>query len=111
MTCSEDDLITTLEAKLAERDVKVEELRKGRDYARSLEYLLQWRGIEPGEECPQCSGSGYRVYGSTATWRGGVGGQTMTADVCDKCWGSGRLQAWPSHRHALTTEETPHAQE
>lgn len=60
---------------------------------------LYWRGIEPGCECKECGGSGTKAYGSTATWRGGVGGQTITSDVCDKCWGSGESdRPWPSHR-------------
>ena len=48
--------------------------------------------------CAECGGSGYRLYASTATWRGGIGGQAMTTDVCDKCWGSGdATKPWPSH--------------
>ncbi|VVB53302.1 Uncharacterised protein [uncultured archaeon] len=39
--------------------------------------------------CPKCQGWGSKTYSSTATWRGGIGGQVMTTDVCDKCWGSG----------------------
>lgn len=49
--------------------------------------LLRWRGIE--EICKMCGGSGVRVYGSTATWRGGIGGAAITPDQCDRCWGSG----------------------
>ncbi len=51
------------------------------------EYMLELRGIE--EACETCRGSGVRAYGSTATWRGGIGGCSMTQDVCDSCWGSG----------------------
>ncbi len=43
-----------------------------------------------GVVCHWCGGFGHRGYGSTATWRGGVGGQVVTQDVCDKCWGTGR---------------------
>lgn len=39
--------------------------------------------------CQGCQGAGERVYGSTATWRGGIGGAAMTLGVCDTCWGSG----------------------
>jgi hypothetical protein len=39
--------------------------------------------------CKLCTGTGVRTYGSTATWRGGIGGQAMTPGVCDCCWGSG----------------------
>jgi hypothetical protein len=43
-----------------------------------------------GVACARCDGNGYCAYGSTSTWRGGTGGQAITADVCDECWGSGR---------------------
>lgn len=55
--------------------------------------------IEEGDFCPECNGSGYKTYGSTATWRGGIGGQAMTTSVCDQCWGSGsKSNPWPSWR-------------
>jgi len=58
--------------------------------------------IDPEDFCEACGGSGYQTYGSTATWRGGVGGQSMTTDVCCECWGSGdKHRPWPSHRHAI----------
>lgn len=44
-------------------------------------------GAEP---CEACRGLGVRGYGSTSTWMGGPGGQILTQDTCDKCWGSGR---------------------
>ena len=50
-------------------------------------HMLQLRGVDV--PCVACRGSGVRVYGSTATWRGGIGGAAMTQDVCDRCWGSG----------------------
>lgn len=49
--------------------------------------FLDWRRVE--EPCAVCDGSGVRSYASTATWRGGMGGASITADVCDACWGSG----------------------
>lgn len=49
--------------------------------------VLSMRGVE--DPCPECQGMGVRSYGSTATWRGGMGGQMITNDVCDRCWGSG----------------------
>jgi len=55
-----------------------------------LTKFLEWRGIE--EMCGACTGAGKRMYGSTSTWRGGVGGCMMTVGVCDKCWGSGCLK-------------------
>lgn len=55
--------------------------------------------IIEGDFCLECNGSGYKLYGSTATWRGGIGGQAMTTSVCDKCWGSGsKSKPWPSWR-------------
>lgn len=49
--------------------------------------FLQWRGVE--DPCLKCDGAGIRLYSSTATWRGGIGGAMMTNDVCDSCWGTG----------------------
>lgn len=49
--------------------------------------FLSWRGVET--PCPKCHGAGGRMYPSTSTWRGGVGGQSFTRGVCDACWGSG----------------------
>lgn len=61
------------------------------------EALAQARGIE--RVCLGCGGTGHKAYGSTSTWRGGVGGQQITSGVCDKCWGSGDADVtWPSHR-------------
>lgn len=58
-----------------------------------------WRGIDQKYLCPDCGGSGTKAYPSTATWHGGVGGMTITTDVCDRCWGSGdRAKPWPSRR-------------
>lgn len=49
--------------------------------------FLAWRGVDA--PCRHCQGAGVRMYGSTATWRGGMGGQGFTRDVCSACWGSG----------------------
>jgi len=43
-----------------------------------------------GVACPRCNGFGVKTYGSTAVWTGGVGAQSLTEAVCDKCWGTGR---------------------
>jgi len=43
----------------------------------------------PIRVCTRCGGYGERAYPSTSTYRGGIGGQMITQDVCDKCWGSG----------------------
>jgi rubredoxin len=59
------------------------------------EKFLVWRDIDPDDACPECGGTGKKTYGSTATWVGGVGGQTMTSGHCDGCWGSGsRRSPW-----------------
>ena len=70
------------------------------DFEDFRERVLSWRDIDsPTEACSRCGGAGGRTYASTATWRGGIGGQSLTWDVCDSCWGSGRSdRAWPSHR-------------
>ena len=84
-------------------------MQRGRKFPGPLEpadhdRFLDWRGIEV--PCPECKGSGRTVYGSTATWRGGVGGCSMTADVCDACWGSGdKAKPWTDLRK-LRDEET-----
>lgn len=46
--------------------------------------------IFAGHGCTACGGQGSRAYGSTSSWRGGIGGQSITSDVCDRCWGTGR---------------------
>lgn len=62
------------------------------------EYMIMQRGIR-GTICPRCSGTGTVLYGSTAIWRGGIGGRAMTTGPCNKCWGSGEKdRPWPSHR-------------
>jgi hypothetical protein len=61
----------------------------------AFEHFLECRNIET--PCTTCSGLGVRTYGSTAAWMGGMGGQTITSGVCDKCWGSGdKHRSWPS---------------
>lgn len=75
------------------------ELRETRDSIN--ERLMEWRGLEAERVCRKCGGSGKVAYGSTATWRGGIGGQAITVDVCDRCWGSGdSAKVWPSWRKA-----------
>lgn len=66
-------------------------------YEELQQACLDWRGIE--YPCKECGGTGTKAYGSTSTWRGGVGGQMITGGPCDKCWGSGdEHRHWPSHR-------------
>jgi len=40
-------------------------------------------------KCRKCGGTGKRGYANTSTWRHGIGGQVMTEDICDYCWGTG----------------------
>lgn len=77
-----------------------------RQEERSVERLLDWRGIEKQEDiCPKCRGGGKVTYGSTAAWHGGAGGQTVTTSVCDSCWGSGdKTKAFPNWRKIYTVE-------
>lgn len=53
----------------------------------ALQDFLEARGVET--PCSECGGFGRRTYSSTSTWGGGIGGQAMTDDVCDHCWGTG----------------------
>lgn len=66
--------------------------------------LIEERGVR--DVCNDCDGLGTKSYGSTATWRGGVGGQAFTTDVCNKCWGSGDSgRKWPSHSEIQSLRE------
>lgn len=51
------------------------------------DWLAMVRDIDT--PCEGCRGTGVQTYGSTATWRGGVGGQMLTTAVCNRCWGTG----------------------
>lgn len=60
------------------------------DYDEAWRDLLRQRGIRNEDDaCEQCAGLGTKMYGNTSGWRRGIGGQAMSVDVCDKCWGSG----------------------
>lgn len=66
------------------------ELKEAKDKAQRFDsYFIN----DPGDVCKKCGGVGRRGYASTATWRGGVGGQMLTEDVCNECWGSGKKSA------------------
>ena len=54
---------------------------------RCFKEFLAYRGIET--PCIRCGGLGVRGYGDTSTWRRSIGGQMITNDICDHCWGSG----------------------
>ena len=90
---SDESYLTAL---LAENSRLLERVRKLQDERdRMYDDMLLWRGInrEGGDTpCKVCGGSGVRAYGNTATWRGGIGGQMITSDICDRCWGSGNAE-------------------
>jgi len=49
--------------------------------------------------CPKCNGRGKIVYSNTSTYMHGIGGQALTEDLCEVCWGSGRKdQIWTNVR-------------
>ena len=57
--------------------------------------MLQLRSIELDDVCKICMGYGTRRYSNTSTWRGGMGGASITTGICDQCWGSGdRVHEW-----------------
>ncbi len=72
-----------------------------------LERALRWRGVNPSHVCPECEGSGQRIYGNTTTWVGGIGGQVMTHDVCDECWGTGDLSRPGINLRKMLQDESP----
>jgi len=64
-----------------------------------IQRMLAWRALKIENVCPDCDGSGKKTYGNTTTFHGGIGGQALTTDVCDKCWGSGDKESpWPDWR-------------
>jgi len=81
----------------AERDALKAELAERKD--RHYFDVLELRGLSPERACEKCRGFGITMYASTATWRGGIGGQALTQDVCCQCWGSGDAKRpWKSWR-------------
>ncbi len=49
--------------------------------------------------CERCGGRGSRCYPDTSTWIRSYGGQAITNDVCDLCWGSGdEVNKWTDLR-------------
>lgn len=59
------------------------------DYSKYYDWMRSMRGVRT--PCGSCDGFGNKMYASTSTWRRGIGGQALTWDVCDSCWGSGDL--------------------
>lgn len=95
-------------ARLQGYDEVRRELAEATDPDNRHRAMLDWRGVSV--PCPRCTGSGQCLYGSTATWRGGIGGQAMTWDVCDACWGSGDAERQGAdlrvlHAHAASAHK------
>jgi len=97
-----------IDARLRERDAQiarlsaqVEQERQRRDALLGGEACEAYRNVQT--PCKSCGGWGVVTYSSTATWRGGIGGQAMTPGVCDRCWGSGdEHRKWASWRELDT---------
>lgn len=90
---SEESELTALLAENSRLKEHVQKLQDRRD--RAYDDMLLWRGIDRvcgDAPCKMCGGAGVRAYGNTTTWRGGIGGQMITSDICDKCWGSGNAE-------------------
>ena len=68
------------------------------DRAEYFKDFIEMRGVQT--PCKRCQGLGTIVYGSTATWHGGIGGAAMTNGICNHCWGSG-----DEHHHWLNLRE------
>ena len=61
--------------------------------------MAAYRGVERNAMCPECNATGVKMYSSTAVWRGGIGGQSITSAACDHCWGSGdKFRPWTDLR-------------
>jgi len=54
------------------------------------ERMLSLRSIQTWDVCPQCGGSGNKIYASSSTYMEGIGGAALTEDTCDECWGTGK---------------------
>lgn len=85
-----EEQIHKLESYLDCIKTTLESCGPGQAFIEEVRELLGFSHIISGVACPECEGSGYKVYGSTAGWAGGIGGQAITTGVCDCCWGSGR---------------------
>ena len=76
---------------------RIVELEKIKDELHDKVFrILSILGIYPdfGDiVCNGCDGIGKKVYANTSTYLKGIGGQSMTDDICDECWGSGKSNA------------------
>lgn len=102
--------VETLTHERDEAHAEVEDLkRNGHIYlaeaCRKLEQeIAQLRALQVQDPCPACSGTGQKLYSNTSTWRHGGGGQMLTTDVCDTCWGSRTTQRTGADLRKLEAE-------
>jgi hypothetical protein len=98
---------TEAQAEIARLNGRIAALEECREY--EFDRALEWRGIsrDMGDTpCKRCHGSGRAMYGDSTTWRGGFGGQAITGDVCDQCWGSGNAEKpWTNLRKVAAKGE------
>lgn len=99
--------IEQLTEQLAKANERVRELEGVRDELRNSFYarFLNYRGLTIEQACKHCAGSGVKNYGNTSTWRMGIGGQAITSDVCDVCWGSGNADEPLTNLRKLRKEQ------
>ncbi len=61
---------------------------------RAINFASEMRALAHklrGVACSACYGFGERAYATAMTWRGDHGPCSLTWDVCDVCWGTGRI--------------------
>ena len=105
---SQQDIIDSLTEQLAKANERIAELESDRDELRNSFYarFLNYRGLTIEQACKHCAGSGVKNYGNTSIWRMGIGGQAITSDVCDVCWGSGNAdEPWTNLRKLRKEQE------
>jgi hypothetical protein len=84
-----DRAIWDLRHKLEPHDLRTDERLEAQSSINALQGIRMTLIGSPLGTCRECAGTGRKVYGSTAGRRGGVGGQVMTEDECDRCDGRG----------------------
>lgn len=90
-------------AQLAAAEAAEAEVARCADWReQAIARVIEARGVET--PCTRCSGLGTRVYGSTSTWSGGIGGQAMTTSACDACWGTGDAHKTGANLRAMIVE-------
>ena len=99
--------LPTLEEFVKEREAGINRLHddwKVHGWVDAANDLKAFCMQKAGIACSECGGSGQKLYSSTATWRGGMGGASMTHDVCDVCWGTGHKDQTGADLRAVRNE-------